>query len=288
MTDLEAPSPPPPWRFRGGSLDFSRARVMGIVNLTPDSFSDGGRYLDPADALRRAEALVRDGADLLDLGGESTRPGAEPLPLEEELRRVVPVVREAVRLGVPVSVDTAKAAVAREALAAGAAVVNDVTALGDPAMAPLVAETGAGLVLMHMRGNPRTMQEDPRYEDLLGEVAAFLRERRAAAEASGIAREAVVLDPGIGFGKTLGHNLELLRRVDVIAALGSPVLVGASRKGFLGRISGVLEPERRGPASLAAAVAARLGGAHLLRVHDVAATREALAVADALLAGPRT
>jgi dihydropteroate synthase len=271
------------WRFRDGEMDLARARIMGIVNITPDSFSDGGRYMGVAAACRRAERLVLEGADLLDLGGESTRPGSEPVTEEEEIRRVVPVIREITALGLPLSVDTSKAAVARAALEAGAAVVNDVTALGDPAMGPVVATFGAGLVLMHMRGRPRTMQANPVYEDLLGEVCAFLRERRDRAEACGVARERILLDPGIGFGKRLEHNLELLARLPEIAGLGSPVLVGASRKRFLEALTGVAEPEDRVAGSVAAAVAARLRGASVLRVHDVAATREALAVADAVL-----
>jgi dihydropteroate synthase len=271
------------WRFRDGEMDLARARIMGIVNITPDSYSDGGRYMGVAAACRRAERLVLEGADLLDLGGESTRPGSEPVTEEEEIRRVVPVIREITALGLPLSVDTSKAAVARAALEAGAAVVNDVTALGDPAMGPVVATFGAGLVLMHMRGRPRTMQANPVYEDLLGEVCAFLRERRDRAEACGVARERILLDPGIGFGKRLEHNLELLARLPEIAGLGSPVLVGASRKRFLEALTGVAEPEDRVAGSVAAAVAARLRGASVLRVHDVAATREALAVADAVL-----
>ncbi len=282
MTDTQAPSPPL-WRFRDGALALDRSRILGIVNVTPDSFSDGGLALSPRDALRRAETLVREGADMLDVGGESTRPGAEPVPLEEELRRVIPVVREAARLGVPVSVDTRKSAVARAALAAGASVVNDVSALADPGMAAAAAEAKAGLVLMHMRGAPRTMQDDPRYDDVVEEVREFLAARRALAEASGTARERIVLDPGIGFGKRLEHNLMLLGRLDRIAGLGSPVLVGASRKRFVGALTGEERPERRAAGSVAAAVAARMGGAALFRVHDVAATRQALAVADAIL-----
>ncbi len=278
----EGAAPAAPWQFRGGSLDFSRARIMGIVNVTPDSFSDGGRFLDAAAAIRHAESLLGEGADILDIGGESTRPGADPVPVEEELRRVLPVIREAARLGAPISIDTTHAAVAREAIDAGVAMVNDVSALGDPAMAALVAESGAGLVLMHMRGNPRTMQEDPRYEDLLGEIRGFLLDRRARAEASAVPRERIALDPGIGFGKTAAHNLEILDRLPELAALGSPLLVGVSRKRFLGAVTGIEDPARRLAASLAAATAARLAGAHILRVHDVAATREALAVADAI------
>ncbi len=271
------------WRHRGGELDLSRARIMGIVNITPDSFSDGGRYLDPDAACRRAERLILEGADLLDLGGESTRPGSDPVPAEEEIARVVPVIGEIAKLGVPVSIDTSKAEVARAALEAGAVIVNDVTALGDPAMATLVAETGAGLVLMHMLGRPKTMQTDPVYADLIGEVGAFLVERRARAEAAGVERDRILLDPGIGFGKRLEHNLTLLARLPELASLGSPVLVGASRKRFLSTLTGVSEPEDRVAGSVAAAVAARMRGAAVLRVHDVAATREGLAVADAVL-----
>ncbi len=276
---------PPPWRFRGGGVDFSRARVVGIVNVTPDSFSDGGRFLDASAAIHHAESLARDGADVLDIGGESTRPGSEPVTVEEELRRVVPVIREAARLGVPISIDTAKPVVAREAIEAGAAIVNDVTALADPGMAGLVAETGAGLILMHMRGTPRTMQDAPRYDDLLGEIREFLIERRARAEAAGVPRERIVLDPGIGFGKTTQHNLELLGRLAEIVALGSPLLVGVSRKRFIGAVTGVENPAERLAGSLAAAVAARSAGAAIIRAHDVRATREALAVADAILHG---
>jgi len=256
---------------------------MGVVNITPDSFSDGGRFLDPAAACRRAERLVREGADLLDFGGESTRPGSDPVSDEEEIRRLEPVIREAVTLGVPISVDTSKPAVARAAMEAGAVIINDVGALGDPEMAPLAADAGAGLILMHMRGRPKTMQEDPVYRDLLGEVSTFLNERRDRAETAGVARDHILLDPGIGFGKRLEHNLELIARLSEIAALGSPVLVGASRKRFLGALTGVSAPEDRVAGSVAAAVAARLRGAAVLRVHDVAATREALAVADAVL-----
>ncbi len=201
---------------------------------------------------------------------------------------MAPVVREAARLGVPVSVDTSKPGVARAALEAGAAVVNDITALGDPAMGPLVAETGAGVVLMHMRGTPRTMQDDPRYPDLMVEIIRFLGDRRDRAEAAGVGRSAIVLDPGIGFGKRAEHNLEILRRLTEVAALGSPVLVGASRKRFIGILTGVEDPAERRDGSVAAAVAARLAGASILRVHDVGATRRALRVADAVLGLERT
>jgi dihydropteroate synthase len=227
--------------------------------------------------------LAAEGADLLDIGGESTRPGGDPVPADVEIDRILPAVREAVRAGVPVSVDTAKAVVAAAALEAGAAIVNDVTALGDPEMGPLVAARGAGLVLMHMRGVPRTMQDAPRYDDVVREVRDHLAARRAAAVAAGIPRERIVLDPGIGFGKTAEHNLELLARLPDLVALGSPVLVGVSRKRFIGALSGEPEPDRRGPGTVAAVLAARLGGAGIFRVHDVGAVRQALAVFDALV-----
>jgi dihydropteroate synthase len=253
---------------------------MGVLNVTPDSFSDGGRYLDPGAALEHARAMVAEGADLVDIGGESTRPGAEPVSAAEELRRVMPVI-EQLPGDVPVSIDTSKAAVARAATAAGAVFVNDVTALrGDPAMAAVAAQSGADVCLMHMRGEPRTMQDDPRYDDVVADVAAFLEERLAFAVREGIAEDRVWLDPGIGFGKTLAHNLELLRRLGEIAALGRPVVVGVSRKRFLGALTGRGEAERLA-GTVAANVMAFERGAHMFRVHDVAATRDALVVASA-------
>jgi dihydropteroate synthase len=255
---------------------------MGVLNVTPDSFSDGGRFLERGAAVAHGRALVAEGADLVDVGGESTRPGAEPVSEAVELDRVVPVI-EALAGDVPVSIDTSKAEVARAALGAGAAFVNDVTALrGDPAMAAVVAEAGVDLCLVHMKGEPRTMQDDPRYEDVVGEVRAFLEERLASATEAGIASERVWLDPGIGFGKTLEHNLELIRRLDEIVAIGQPVVFGASRKRFLGRLTGRPEEERVA-GTVAANVLALERGASMLRVHDVAATRDALAVASATL-----
>ena len=250
---------------------------MGIVNVTPDSFSDGGAALDPADAAAAARAQAADGAAIVDVGGESTRPGADAVPLDEELRRVVPVL-EQLAGEVPLSIDTAKAEVARRALELGAELVNDVTALrGDPAMAETVASAGAAVCLMHMQGEPRTMQREPRYGDVASDVAAFLEERLAAAVDAGIGEERVLLDPGIGFGKTVEQNFELVRRLDVLLALGRPVVVGFSRKSSLGRILG--DPEARTgsvSASVAAAVAAYERGATVLRVHDVRETVEAL------------
>jgi len=270
------------WSIRGGEIRLDRARILGIVNATPDSFSDGGLHLDAAAACRHAETLVAEGADVLDIGGESTRPGADPVPAAEERGRILPVIRETAGWGVPISVDTRKAEVAEAALEAGASIVNDVSALADPRMASLVAGSGAGLVLMHMRGTPRTMQDDPRYDDVAREVAGFLCERRDRAREAGVPFERIALDPGIGFGKTLRHNLELLGRIDELAAFGSPVLVGASRKSFLGKMAGTDDPEARLPGSLAAVLAARTGGALLFRVHDVAATRKALDVFEAV------
>ena len=262
---------------------FPRPSVMGVVNVTPDSFSDGGVHLDPAVAIAAARQMVEDGAALVDVGGESTRPGSEGVSADEELRRVVPVL-EGLAGDVPVSIDTAKAEVARRALALGAELVNDVTALrADPDLAGVVADAGAYLCLMHMQGEPRTMQRDPHYDDVASEVTAFLEERLAFAIAQGIPEERICLDPGIGFGKTTQHNLELVRRLDVLLALGRPVLIGFSRKSSLGRIVG--DPEAKtGPlsASVAAAVAAYERGASILRVHDVREHVEALAVARAV------
>jgi dihydropteroate synthase len=262
---------------------FARPSVMGIVNVTPDSFSDGGVNYRAEDAVAAGRRMAAEGAVIVDVGGESTRPGAEGVALDEELRRVVPVLEE-LEGAVTVSIDTAKAEVARRAVELGAVLVNDVTALrGDPELAGVVADSGVYLCLMHMLGEPRTMQVDPRYDDVVAEVAAFLEERLRFAVAAGIAEEQICLDPGFGFGKTVEHNFELLRRLDEIAALGRPVLVGISRKRALGRILG--DPEATtGPlsASLAAAVAAYERGATILRVHDVRETVEALTVATAV------
>jgi dihydropteroate synthase len=255
---------------------------MGVVNVTPDSFSDGGRYLDAQAAIAHGEELLRDGAEILDVGGESTRPGAEPVGEAEELRRVVPVVEALAREGV-VSIDTSKAAVAAAAIYAGATMLNDVTALrGDAAMAGLCAERGVGVVLMHMPGSPQTMQDDPRYDDVVDDVKVFLAERVEYALAAGIAEERIWLDPGIGFGKTLEHNLELLRRLGELRDLGRPLVIGASRKSFIGKVDGSSVDERIG-GSLASAVLAAAEGADVLRVHDVAETAQALAVTSAIL-----
>jgi dihydropteroate synthase len=257
---------------------------MGVLNVTPDSFSDGGEWFDFGAAVDHGRRLIAEGADLLDVGGESTRPGADPVSLEDELARVVPVIAALAGAGAQLSVDTAKAEVARAALDAGATLVNDVTALGgDPAMAGLVAERGCHLCLMHMLGEPRTMQDDPRYDDVVAEVAQFLAQRADEAMAAGIARERILVDPGIGFGKTLDHNLQLLEHLDAIAALGFPVVLGTSRKSFLGRLTGRADPHERAMATAATSVLGLERGASVFRVHDVAATRDALLVAAATL-----
>jgi dihydropteroate synthase len=258
---------------------------MAIVNVTPDSFSDGGRFASPAAAVEHALRLAESGADILDIGGESTRPGAQPVEAGEEMRRVLPVIEGlAGRTAVAVSVDTTKAVVARAALRAGAHIVNDVSACtADPEMAAVVREAGAGVVLMHMRGNPRTMQADPRYDDVVAEVREYLARRIGDLAEAGVPVGAIAVDPGIGFGKTTAHNLALLAGLDVLTALGRPVVVGHSRKRFIGELTGRPADERLA-GSLAAAAAAVLKGAHVLRVHDVAQTRDAARVAAAIAA----
>ena len=264
--------------------------LVGVLNVTPDSFSDGGDFLAPEKAASRAAAMLDEGAEIIDVGGESTRPGSDPVPQEEEARRVVPVIRAilADRPDAVISIDTYRAATAGVALAAGARVVNDVTALrGDPRMADVVAGSGCPVVLMHMLGEPKTMQRDPRYEDVVREVRCFLAARAEHAFPAGVERENIILDPGIGFGKTLEHNLTLLRHLDALVELGFPVLVGASRKRFIGRITGVEETRERVFGTVAANVLAYERGATLFRVHDVRANREALAVALAVRYGAR-
>ncbi len=258
-------------------------RIMGVVNVTPDSFSDGGRFFDSQAAIRHGLELEAEGAAILDIGGESTRPGADPVGAEEELRRVLPVIEGLIAAGAKaeISIDTSKAAVANQALGAGATIVNDVTALrGDPEMASVVAAEGAALCLMHMLGEPRTMQRDPRYGDVVAEVRAFLEERMAVAIAAGVPVERIVLDPGIGFGKTVAHNLELLRRLDELVAVGRPVVIGTSRKSFLGRITG-RDVDHRLAATIATNVIAYTHGASIFRVHEVAPIDDALKVAAA-------
>jgi dihydropteroate synthase len=273
---------PASWRLRGAALPLGRPRVMGILNVTPDSFSDGGRFRGAEPALARAREMVAEGADLIDVGGESTRPGARAVSVQEEMARVLPVVA-AIRaeLDVPLSIDTRHAGVARRALDAGADVVNDVSALDDPEMAGVVAELGAGLVLMHMRGTPATMQSLAVYGDVAAEVAAELEPRLARALAAGIDAERIVLDPGVGFAKTAEQNLELIARLEVLVPLGRPLLLGPSRKTFIGELLGVA-PGGRDAGTVGACVAGLARGARIFRVHEVRAVRQALDVADAI------
>jgi dihydropteroate synthase len=276
------------WRARDRSLTLERqALLMAVLNVTPDSFSDGGAFFEPEPAVRQARRLITEGATIIDVGGESTRPGSDPVPLEEELRRVIPVIRRLRREfpEVVLSIDTYKAETARQAIEAGADMVNDITALcGDSQMAQIVKETGAGLVLMHMQGSPKTMQLAPYYQDVVAEVTSFLAERRAFACSCGVQFDRIALDPGFGFGKRDQDNVRLIQRLDTIVALGSPTVVGISRKSTLARLSG--EPqlpfsERLWP-TVAATCILRLGGAQVLRVHDVKANLEALRMTEAI------
>ena len=278
---LRLVSPSPVLRCGRFTLSLERPLVMGVVNVTPDSFSDGGQFLDAAQAIARARRLIEEGADLLDVGGESSRPGAAPVPVEDELARVLPVLDALRDAPVPVSIDTVKPEVMRAALDRGATMVNDINALRAPGAAETVAASGAAVCLMHMQGAPRTMQAEPRYGDVVAEVKAYLAERAAAAEAAGLAHDRIVLDPGFGFGKTVAHNLALLRELASLADLGYALLAGLSRKSTLGAITGRPAAERL-PASVAAALLAAQRGAAILRVHDVAATRDALAVLAAV------
>jgi dihydropteroate synthase len=276
------------WRARDRLLTFERqAQLMAVLNITPDSFSDGGSFLEADHAVDQASRLVDEGAAILDVGGESTRPGSDPVPLEEELRRVIPVIRRLRREfpEVVLSIDTYKAETARQAVVAGADIINDITALrGDPLMVKVVKETGAGVVIMHMQGTPKTMQVAPYYRDVVAEVASFLDERRAFACAQGVAFDRIALDPGFGFGKRDQDNMRLIQRFNAIAALGSPTVVGISRKSTLARLSG--EPqlpfsERLWP-TIATTCLLRLGGAQVLRVHDVRPNLEALRMTEAI------
>jgi dihydropteroate synthase len=261
-----------------------RTWLMGVVNVTPDSFFDGGLYFEPARAIERALELAAEGADVIDVGGESTRPGANPVPAEEEKKRILPIVevlRE--KHQALISVDTSKTEVARAALAEGADIINDISAgRFDPRMLALVAESGAGLVLMHMKGTPRTMQIEPRYDDVLAEVKSFLQDRLEAAVSAGIPRENIIIDPGIGFGKRLEDNLALLNNLSVLTEIGRPILVGISRKSFIGKILNA-EPEERLEGTIAAAVVSILNGADLLRVHDLRAVKRAVVVAEKIM-----
>jgi dihydropteroate synthase len=274
---------PMEFQLKGQRFGFDRPLLMGIVNVTPDSFFDGGRFCDPQRAVAHALRLVEEGADLLDIGAESTRPGALPVDEQEERRRLVPVVQAVAKaVSVPISVDTSKAEVARAAIDAGAIMVNDVTALrGDSAMIDVVAQAGAGLVLMHMQGTPDTMQHAPRYDDVVGEVAQFLAERVRFAIDHGVAKDRIVVDPGIGFGKTLGHNLDLLANLHVFTELGYPLLVGPSRKGFIGQLTDQ-SVEARGWGTAGVVALAVEQGANILRVHDVGPMKDVAKVAAAI------
>ena len=278
------------WHVRGATFDLSRrALVMGILNVTPDSFSDGGKFADPALAVDRALALIEEGADLIDVGGESTRPGSAPVPVDEEIARIKPVLEKLVPASrVPISIDTRKTEVARVALDLGAAILNDVSGLrADPAggggheRAQLAAQHGAGLILMHMQGEPATMQKDPRYDDVVSEVKGFLFDAARRANEAGVPREAIALDPGVGFGKAWKHSMALLRGVGDLAAAGYPILIGVSRKSFFAKFG--LELEDRLEAGLAAASICVLRGARIVRTHDVRATARAMRVVEALI-----
>lgn len=264
-------------------LDLGRPLVMGILNVTPDSFSDGNGSVSLEDTLARARGMIADGADMLDIGGESTRPGADPVSEQEELERVIPVIEALRDSGIPLSVDTFKPEVMRRAIEAGADMINDIRALQAPGAIEAVAESNCGLCIMHMQGEPRTMQVAPHYDDVVTEVRDFLVQRAAELERAGLARENIHIDPGFGFGKTLEHNLALLRHLDVLVATGYPVLVGMSRKSMIGAITGRQVGERT-PGSVAAAMLAAQKGAAVVRVHDVAATRDALRVNAAVAA----
>ncbi|MBU3694559.1 MAG: dihydropteroate synthase [Rhodocyclaceae bacterium] len=278
--DSPLPSPLPCGRYR---LDLARPLIMGIINVTPDSFSDGGLLADTAAAVAHGLALIEAGADILDIGGESTRPGAQPVPLDEELRRVLPVVEALAGEGVPLSIDTYKPEVMFAAVSAGASLINDVFALQQPGALEAAAATDAAVCLMHMQGTPQTMQADPSYGDVVAEVTTFLKARIAACEAAGIARERIVVDPGFGFGKTTAHNIALLRGLgDIVRGTGRPLLAGLSRKSVLGRITTRDDPADRVAASVASALVAVQNGARVLRVHDVPATLDMVRVWQAL------
>ena len=271
---------PKAFSIGGKKLSSQNPLIMGALNITPDSFSDGGRFFHKTDAVKRAIKMIEEGADIMDIGGESSRPGARPVPEKEELRRVVPVI-EAIRKksAVPISIDTTKAAVAKAALAAGATLINDIGGFRDPAMAAVAARHKAPVVVMHMRGDPRTMQKNPRYKDVVAEVCAWLAARCAMLEQQGVTK--IIVDPGIGFGKTVAHNVALLAGFSRIASLGYPALLGASRKSFIGAVTGAAVEERL-PGTLAAHLWGVLAGASVVRVHDVAAHRQALDILDAV------
>lgn len=275
------------WAIAGRSLELGpRTLIMGVINVTPDSFSDGGLFEKTGAAVAQGLRLAAEGADVLDLGGESTRPGAQPVSAQDELARVLPVIKGLKEAGcqTPISIDTMKAEVAKEALAAGAAIINDVSALRfDPGMAALAAKSGAGLILMHMKGEPRTMQKNPTYGNVVGEVASFLQARAQAAQGAGVKNQSIMLDPGIGFGKALEHNLDLIRGLPRLAGLGYPLLLGASRKAFIGLLTGK-PPLERTHGTVGAHVLGAWLGAHMVRVHEVDPVGQALMVSDAVMA----
>jgi dihydropteroate synthase len=276
------------WQCRDHTFGLgTRTLVMGVVNVTPDSFSDGGLFADAQDAIAHAARLIDEGADIVDVGGESTRPGSDPVPVEEELARVLPVIEgiRSARSDAVISVDTRRVEVAAKALEGGAAIVNDVTAGRDPAMFPLVRESGAGMALMHMLGEPKTMQDDPRYDDAVAEIHEYLRERVEAAVFAGIATDRLAVDPGIGFGKSLDHNLALLRSLEKFTDLDVALLIGASRKRFLGTLTGTDDPTDRLEPSLAVAAWCAARGVDVVRAHDVRETVQVLAVVDAIARG---
>jgi dihydropteroate synthase len=272
------------WTFADRSILCDRPVLMGIVNVTPDSFSDGGKFFDTSTAVEHARQLVADGADILDIGGESTRPGSDSVSVDEEIRRVVPVIEALRDSGVqtPISIDTRKLKVAEKAVKAGAQIVNDVSALrNEPDLADFIAQNGLGVVLMHMLGMPKTMQQDPHYSNVIDDIRAFLMDRMAFATQHGIAPERIVLDPGIGFGKTVEHNLQILRDCGSRLDLGRPILIGPSRKAFIGKILGV-EPDQRLAGTIAACVMSFISGARIFRVHDLRPVKEALSIAHAI------
>ena len=271
----------PGWSIRGGELTLNRVLIMGIINMTPDSFADGGRYFDSTEALAHARCLIDEGADVLDIGGESTRPGADDVPADEELRRVMPLIEALTGCGVPVSVDTSKPEVMRAALDAGASIINDVYALQRPGACEAVASSDCGIVLMHMQGTPRTMQHEPRYSDVVREVTEFLSRRVEEAQSRGIDPGRIAVDPGFGFGKSIEHNFKLLSELSMLKKMNRPLVVGLSRKSMLGGVTG-RPVDGRVAGSVAAAVLAAERGANIVRVHDVAATRDALAVLERL------
>lgn len=271
------------WRVRTGAISLDRPLIMGVVNTTPDSFSDGGRFTNVDAAIAHGTALAAAGADIIDVGGESTRPGADPVDVEEEIERTIPVIRRLAADGLVVSIDTMKPDVARAAFEAGAAIINDVGGMDDVRMREVAAGSAAGVIVMHMQGTPRTMQDDPSYDDVIADIRSFLGARTRAVSDAGVDPAAIVVDPGIGFGKSVNHNLTLLNRLDAFDALGFPVMVGASRKRFLGTLTDRPEPADRDLASAVAAAVAVLHGARIVRVHNVAVSLEAVKVAWAIV-----